>query len=61
MAMQYLHDVVHVSEGVGFVVEMFRETRSITVASEGVFVLFETGGELPTSLSDVRSVAVGAG
>jgi len=50
-----------VSEGLGFIVEMFRETRSMTVTSEGFFMFFETGGELSTSLSDVRSVAVGAG
>jgi len=52
---------MHVSEGVGFIVEMFCETGSVTVASEGFFVFFESGGELPTSLSDVRSVTVGAG
>ena len=52
---------MHVSEGVGFLVEVFREAGSMTVASEDFFVFFELGGELPTSLSDVRSVTIGAG
>jgi len=51
---------MHVSEGVGFLVKVFREAGSMTVASEGFFVFFESGGELPTSLSDVRPVTVGA-
>ena len=49
------------SEGVGFIVKMFRETGSMTVASEGFFSFFELGGELSTSLFNVRSVTVGAG
>ena len=59
--MYYLHDVMHVSEGEGFLVKVFREAGSMTVASEGFFVFLESGGELAPSLSDVRSVTVGAG
>jgi len=52
---------MHVSEVEGFLVKVFREAGSMTVASEGFFVFFESGGKLPVSLSGVRSVTVGAG
>ena len=36
------------SEGQGFLVKVFREAGSMTVASEGFFAFFESGGELPS-------------
>jgi len=36
---------MHVSEGVGFLVKVFREAGSMTVASEGFFVFFESSGK----------------
>jgi len=34
----YLHNVMHVSEGMGFHVKVFREAGTMAVASEGFFV-----------------------
>jgi len=51
---------MHVSEGVGFLIKVFRKAGIMRMATEGFFVFLEPGGKLPTSLSDVRLVTVGA-
>jgi len=61
MAMQYLHDGVHVAEGVRFIIKVFGEAGCVAIASECFFVLFEPCGEASTSLSDIRLITVGAG
>jgi len=45
----------------GFLIKVFREARILTVASKSFFVFLVPGGELATSLPNVRFVTAGAG
>jgi len=58
--MYYFHDFVHGSRRVAFFYEVLCETGGSTEVAPCCHVFFIAGGELPTCLSDVRFVAVGA-
>ena len=61
MAMQYLHDTVHGTEGVSFFIKVFREDGCVGIVSEGCLVLLVSRGGASTGLSDVCLTAVGTG
>jgi hypothetical protein len=56
-----MHDLRHGAEGVCGVIEVFCEATILIVVAKGSLVFFIPYEELPSSLSYIRLIAIGAG